>query len=144
MKCSNCGAEMSNLNMSWGRKQIWFIVPIMLLGFLPLVRMTFFKGDPMKDLSISDVQKRSVDRSLEITGLISNSSSRTWSSVSVEVEFFDAAGQFVDEANERIDSDIGSHAKEHFKIRISSPSQQITADGVKHVVKIAGGHTNPF
>ncbi len=44
MKCSNCGAEISNLNMSWGWKNYLMVVPIMLLGFLPLLRTTFFKG----------------------------------------------------------------------------------------------------
>ena len=28
MKCSNCGAEMSNLTMSWGRKQWLVAMPI--------------------------------------------------------------------------------------------------------------------
>ena len=50
MKCSNCGAEISNLNMSWGWKNYLMVVPIMLLGFLPLLRTTFFKGDITKEL----------------------------------------------------------------------------------------------
>ena len=84
MKCSNCGAEISNLNMSWGWKNYLMVVPIMLLGFLPLLRMTFFKGDITKELTISDVQRRSVDRSLEIVGLIANKGNRTWSGVTIE------------------------------------------------------------
>ena len=96
MKCSNCGAEMSNMNMTWGRKQMWFMIPIMLLGFLPLIKMTFFKGDITKDLKVSDIQTRASGRSLEIVGLITNSSSREWSGITVEAEFFDASGKFLD------------------------------------------------
>ena len=76
MKCSNCGAEMSNFNMSWGWKNYLVMLPIMLLGFLPLLQMTFFKGDVTKELTISDVQRRSADRSVEIVGLITNKGNR--------------------------------------------------------------------
>jgi hypothetical protein len=144
MKCSNCGAEMSNLNMSWGWKNYLMMIPIMLLGFLPLLKMTFFKGDVTKELSISDVQRRTADRSLEIVGLITNSGSRTWSGVTIEAEFFDASGAFVDEATEYLRSDIAAKAQEHFKVTVLAPSAALTAPDTKMVVKVAGGHTSPF
>jgi hypothetical protein len=144
MKCSNCGAEMSNLNMTWGRKQMWFIFPVMLLGFLPLLKMTFFKGDVTKDLQISEIQTRTSDRSLEIVGLITNSSGREWSGITVEAEFFDASGNFLDEANEYLRSDIRGNSKEHFKIVISSPPDAALSGNIKPVIKISGGHTSPF
>ena len=144
MKCSNCGAEMSNLNMTWGRKQMWFIIPVMLLGFLPLIKMTFFKGEIAKDLKISDIQTRASGRSLEVVGLITNSSSREWSGITVEAEFFDASGNFIDEASEYMRSDIAGNSKEHFKIVISSPPETALSGAIKPVVKIAGGHTSPF
>jgi len=89
MKCSNCGAEMSNLSMSWGKKQLWFIIPIMLLGFLPMIKLFWLKGDATKDLVISQIQKRTHGDALEIVGLITNSGSHTFSSVTIEAEFFD-------------------------------------------------------
>jgi hypothetical protein len=144
MKCSNCGAEMSNLNMVWGRKQLWFMLPVMLLGFLPLIKMTFFKGDATKDLAISDIQTRASGKSLEVVGLIANSSSREWSGVTVEAEFFDASGNFIDEAVEYLRSDIGGNSKEHFKIVIPSPPDAAVSGSIKPVVKISGGHTSPF
>ena len=144
MKCSNCGAEMSNMNMTWGRKQMWFIIPIMLLGFLPLIKMTFFKGDITKDLKVSDIQTHVSDRSLEIVGLITNSSSREWSGITVEAEFFDASGKFLDEASEYLRSDIAGNSKEHFKIVITSPPEDALGGSVKPIVKISGGHTSPF
>ena len=135
---------MSNLNMTWGRKQMWFIIPVMLLGFLPLIKMTFFKGEIAKDLKISDIQTRASGRSLEVVGLITNSSSREWSGITVEAEFFDASGNFIDEASEYMRSDIAGNSKEHFKIVISSPPETALSGAIKPVVKIAGGHTSPF
>jgi hypothetical protein len=144
IKCSNCGAEISNLNLSWGKKQVWITIPIMALGFLPLIKMTFFKGNPVKDLQISEVVTRKADEGLEIVGLITNQSGREWSGVTVEAEFFDASGAFLDEESERVSSDIMGHAKEHFKVVIRHPSPKITGEGVKSVIKVAGGHTSAF
>jgi len=144
MKCSNCGAEISNLNMSWGWKNYLMVVPIMLLGFLPLLRMTFFKGDITKELTISDVQRRSVDRSLEIVGLIANKGNRTWSGVTIEAEFFDASGAFIDEATDYRRADISANAQEHFKVTLMTPSSVLSDPDTKMVVKVAGGHSLPF
>ena len=144
MKCSNCGAEMSNFNMSWGWKHLLFVVPILLLGFFPLLRLTFFKGDVTKELSIRDVQKRSIEGRLEIVGLITNTGNRSWSGVTIEAEFFDASGAFIDEAHEYLQADVPGNAKEHFKVTITDPSPALNAPDTKMVVKVAGGHTSPF
>lgn len=142
MKCSNCGAEMSNLNMSWGKKQLWFIIPIMLLGFMPMIKLFWFKGEATKDLVISEVQKRTNGSSLEIVGLLTNSGKHTFSSVTIEAEFFDAAGNFLDEQSEYLRSDITGGAKEHFKITVKTPP--VTSPEPKMVVKVTGGHSMPF
>ena len=144
MKCSNCGAEMSNMSMSWGRKQLWLIIPILILGFLPIIKMTFFKGDVTKDLAISEVKTKMVGSSLEIIGLISNSSGREWSGVTIEAEFYDSSGEFLDEASQYLRSTIAGHAKEHFKINISSPPELAAKGAIKPTVKVSGGRTSPF
>jgi hypothetical protein len=144
MKCSNCGAEMSNFNMSWGWKNYLVMLPIMLLGFLPLLQMTFFKGDVTKELTISDVQRRSADRSVEIVGLITNKGNRTWSGVTIEAEFFDASGAFIDEATDYRRADISANAQEHFKVTIANPPPALSDPDTKMVVKVAGGHSLPF
>ena len=144
MKCSNCGAEMSNLNMNWGRKQFLFIIPIMLIGFLPLIKMTFFKGDITKDLVVSEVKTRTAGSGLEIVGLITNSSGRAWSGITIEAEFYDSSGEFIDEASEYLRSEISGDAKEHFKIKIASPPKEAVSGDIKPVVKVSGGHTSPF
>lgn len=144
MKCSNCGAAMSNLNMAWSWKNAVVMIAIMLLGSLPILKMTLFKADVTKELTISDIQTRTTDGQLEIVGLITNTGNRTWSLVTVEAEFFDASGGFIDEASEFVQANIAGRAKEHFKIVIRSPSTLLTKPGTKTNVKIAGGHTPPF
>jgi hypothetical protein len=144
VKCSNCGAELSNFNLSWGKKQFLFVVPIMILAFLPIVKMTFFKGDASKELTISDVQKRVNDQSMEIIGLITNTGSHKWSSVTVEAEFYDSSGAFIDEAQESLRSEVSAKAKEHFKMTIHHPSPAVSGPDTKMVLKISSGMTLPF
>ena len=47
---------------------------------------------------------------------LTNNGTYTFSSVSVEADLFDAAGNFIDEEISYIRSDIAGRAKEHFKI----------------------------
>lgn len=144
LKCSNCGAEMSNLNMSWGKKQLWFIVPILVLGFLPLFRIYWFKGNATKDLVISEVQTRTTGNSLEVMGVITNGGRGTFSSVTIEAEFFDAAGNFFDEESANLRTEIPKGAKEHFKIALRSIPPEASAPDTKMVVKVSGGFSSPF
>ena len=67
-----------------------------------------------------------------------------WSNVTIEAEFFDQAGNFVDEAQEYVRTEIAGGAKEHFKIRVKSPSAPVDAGETKMELKISGGHTMPF
>jgi len=144
MKCSNCGAEIENLNMNWGKKQMWLILPILILGFYPLVKMTFFKPVISEDLSISEVETKVVDDSLVIIGLITNSSGNEWSGVSVEAEFYDASGKFLDEASDYLRTEIAGKAKEHFKITLRTPPEAALKGEIQPKLKVSGGHTSPF
>ena len=135
---------MSNLNFSWGRKYLLFIIPIMLLGFAPIVKMTFFKGDVTRELVISDVQKRLKGSNIDVIGLITNKGSHKWSGITIEAEFFDASGAFLDEFSAHLASEIPPSAKEHFKISLRSTDSNLQEENIKMVVKIAGGHTSPF
>ena len=144
MKCSNCGAEIENLNMNWGRKQIWLVLPILILGFFPLIKITFFKATVTEDLSISEVESKVVGSSLEIIGLITNSSGNEWSGVTVEAEFYDASGKFLDEGSDYLRSDIAGKAKEHFKITLRNPPEAALQGDIEPKLKVSGGHTSPF
>jgi hypothetical protein len=114
----------------------------MLIGFLPMIKLFWFKGEATKDLVISEVQKRTNGNTLEIVGLLTNSGKHTFSSVTIEAEFFDAAGNFLDEQSEYLRSDITGGAKEHFKITVKTPPA--ISPEPKMVVKVTGGHSVPF
>ncbi len=144
MKCSNCGAEMSNLNLSWGKKQLWFIIPVMLLGFLPMIKLFWFKGDARKDLVISEIHRRTINDVHAITGLLTNNGKHTFSSVTLEAEFFDAAGRFLDEGCGYLSSDIAGGAKEYFKITMKRSLMQEDFRGAKMELKVTGGRSDPF
>jgi len=144
LKCSNCGEEISTFNMSWGWKHLLFIVPIMLIGFLPMARLFLFKGNISKELVLSEVEKRLTGGNLEIVGLITNNGNHDWTAVAIEAEFFDTSGVFLDEGQEYLRSNVSRGAKEHFKITIRNPKESMTSDQSKMVVKVSGGHSSPF
>ncbi len=155
MKCPTCGADIPagadipvmNFQYSW--KQLLFIVPVMLLGFWPLAQLTILRGDVTKDLVVRHVEKKlsfqdSPRGVLVVTGLIKNLGKRDWSGVTVEAEFFDEQGMFLDEASEFLRSDILGEAEEHFKMEIRSPGNALTAETTTLKVKISGGRSKLF
>ena len=149
MKCSACGADVPAMNIQYSWKQLLFIVPLLLLGFWPLAQLTILRGDATKDLVIRQVVKKlsfqnSPNGTLVVTGLIKNLGKHDWSGVTVEAEFFDEQGMFLDEASEFIRSDIVAEAEEYFKIEIRSPKYELTADSTTLKMKIAGGRSQPF
>lgn len=153
MKCSNCGVDIPAVNVQYSWKQAIYsmlvMAPILLVGFWPLAQLTIFRGDVTKDLVIEQVAKKlsfqdSPNGTLVVTGLIRNKGRHDWSGVSVEAEFFDEQGMFLDEASEFIRSDILGEAEEHFKIQIRSPRNELTADTTTLQVKISGGRSRAF
>ena len=155
MKCPACGAAVPSgadipaMNIQYSWKQLLFIVPIMLLGFWPVAQLTILRGDITKDLVVRQVEKKisfqdSPRGKLVVTGLIKNLGKRDWSGVTVEAEFFDEQGMFLDEAAEYLRSDILGEAEEHFKMEIRNPGNALTAKTTTLKVKISGGRSKPF
>ena len=149
MKCSNCGADVPAVNVQYSWKQLLFIVPLLLVGFWPLAQLTILRGDVTKDLVIRQVEKNlsfqdSPRGKLVVTGLIKNLGKRDWSGVTIEAEFFDEQGMFLDEASEYLRSDILGEAEEHFKMEIRSPGNALIAETTTLKVKISGGRSKPF
>ena len=81
---------------------------------------------------------------LVVTGLIKNLGKRDWSGVTVEAEFFDEQGMFLDEASQYLTNDILGEAEEHFKMEIRSPGNAFTAETTTLKVKYLGGAQNCF
>ena len=149
MKCSQCGADVPAVNVQYSWKHLLLVVPVLLLGFWPLAQLTILRGDAIKDLVIRQVKKRlsfqdSPSGSLVVTGLIKNLGKHDWSGVTVEAEFFDEQGLFIDEESEYIRSDIVAQAEEHFKIEIRNPRNELTADTTTLKVKVSGGRSKLF
>ncbi len=144
IKCSQCGAEMSNLTFNWGWKHWLFTLPLMLLCLYPALKLTVFKGDAAKELSVSEVSKRANGTAIDVIGLITNQGKHKWSSVTVKAEFYDATGNFLDENTEYLRSDISPEAREHFKMSFHTSEPKVLAADTKMVVKVSGGMSLPF
>ncbi len=121
LKCSNCGAEISNLNFSWGRKQwLWFI-PFMLFAFLfPFfMEKTILKKDASSfrtDLIIKDTEKRYINGTIEILGIIENHGKVNWENIEVQAELYGKEGKFLDQITGRIASNLLPGGTDHFKL----------------------------
>ena len=111
---------MVNLNMSWGWKQYLIIIPCMLLGFYPLAKMTLFRGDISKDLVISEVQKRTDERNLEIVG------PHTYSDQNITIRWSDGSTEsygsdrVLDLDGRRKLSALGKFNRRHFEFAVTS------------------------
>lgn len=120
LKCSNCGAEISNLNMSWGRKQwLWFIPLIIFMIFFPMLMDHMLKGDKYDfrtDLAIKDTEKSYTDGTIEILGRIENHGKVNWENVVVKAELFGKGNKFLDEISGRIATNILPGGGDYFKL----------------------------
>ena len=144
VKCSNCGAEISNLNFSWGKKQWLWMIPFLAFCLLPMWRLYRPKGDYRQDLHVAVLEKRIVDSRLEILGTIQNAGKTKWENIELDAEFYGADGKFVDEASARVSSSVEPGAIEHFKMEIKNPSEQIRSDSARMELKIADAYSSPF
>lgn len=121
LKCSNCGAEISNLNFSWGRKQwLWFI-PFMLFALLfPII----MKSDILKkdthnfrnDIIIKETEKRYINDTIEILGIIENRGKVNWEYIVIKAELYGKDGKFLDEITGRIAANLLPNTTDHFKL----------------------------
>ena len=120
LKCSNCGAEITNLNFSWGRKQwLWFIPFIIFMVFIPVTMDYMLKGDKYdfrSDLSIKDIEKRYVNGTLEILSVIENHGKVNWESIVVKSDCYDKDGKVIDVVTSKIPINILPGTTEHFKV----------------------------
>lgn len=147
LKCSHCGAEISNLTLSWGKKQWLYMLPCILIAplmFLPVIWLRNSRGEISKDLTVGSVEKRVNGSNIEIVGIVTNHSKNRWEGVNVEVEFYDDAGKFVDEERSFLNMDIQPSSDEHFKIIVHSSDPTVLEGNAKAVVKISSGRTSPF
>ena len=144
VKCSECGAEITNLNFTWGKKQWLFVLPIMLIGLYPMWRVMGPKGNYRDDLQVEILKKRVSGNNLEILGTIENVANTTWQSIKVDAEFFDSSGGFVDEETTYMSGSIEPGRKEHFKIKVYMDNEELLKEDVTMKLKVSDAQAKLF
>jgi hypothetical protein len=109
-----------------------------------MFKMMFFGDNVTRDLMISGIETRTDGKFLEILGCITNSSGREWSNVTVEAEFFDESGKFVDEYSVPLTCYIRGHSQESFKMVVRTGREDVISGSIKPIVKVSGGISDPF
>jgi hypothetical protein len=148
LKCSKCGAEISNLTISyWEKKQwLWFIPFLIFIVSMPLLfqYLTKDKNDFRSDLRLSNTEKNYDNGTIEVFGVIENGGKVDWESIVIEAEFFADNGIFLDELTERICTNLLPGASEHFKIS-SKDFPQSRWDAIHEMkVKVADAYHAKF
>jgi len=144
VKCSNCGAEITNLNFSWGRRQWIWVLPFLLVCFLPMWNIYKPKGDFRKDLQVEVLEKRPADKSLEILGTVTNNGKTKWQNVNIDCDFFDAKGGFLDKASGAVNAVVMPHEKEYFKITAKDTDGKLSAPGARMEAEVADAYSPAF
>ena len=96
LTCPHCKEEVATVGFRYSPKQWLFVLPILVIGLYPLFSLTFFKSYAQDDLQISSFETKIEGDHLDVIGVISNVSENAWTSVSVEGEFYDADGNFIE------------------------------------------------
>ena len=120
LKCSNCGAEMSNLSFSWGRKQwLWFVPFIALVVILPIT-MNYIMGggnhDFRTDLIVKDTERRFADGTIEILGMIENHGKVNWENIVVQADLFGKDQKILDHLSTNVRLNLLPGDSGYFKI----------------------------
>jgi len=145
ISCPHCDKEITTLKMGYNAKQALVIIPILLLGFIPFLSI-FFKSNSLAsdDLDITSFDTRIDGKEMVVTGIINNLTDSAWTSVSVEVEFYDEGGNFIGESDDYIGSEIHSKANENFEVRFPNLPEVVLQGDASTKLKIAGGVCKNF
>jgi len=140
LTCPHCDKEITTLKMGYNAKQALVIIPILLLGLLPLFFITSqSRSLASEDLEITNFDTRVEGKEMVVTGVISNLAESAWKSVSVEAEFFDESGNFIGEGKDYTGSDIYAKGKENFEVRFRYLPEAVLAGKASTKLKVAGG-----
>lgn len=138
LKCSNCGAEITNLNMSWGKKQ-WIWSLLIMIPFIILILWSERpKPDYSKELSANLIDTRHIDERIDVIGKLINKGTHEWQSVDVKAEFYDTNGKFIDEGSTYLSGGLRPMKEEYFKITLKKPYKELLEPNVKVMVKVSG------
>ena len=148
VKCSNCGAEITNLTFSWAKNQwLWTILaflPLIVLIFWVNLRMFRSNHDFTKEIQASLMETRVATDRVDVLGELTNQGNHTWYRVTVEAEFYNERDEFLDEASEYLSVSLTPGTKEHFRITLSNPTDQITNGAPKVILKVTNASEDRF
>lgn len=148
MHCSNCGEEIENLSLSWGKNQwLWGLV-----GFLPMIFMLiwfryylFVDKEFEEEIQIAHFETRASENRIDVLGKLTNVGDESWDSVTVEAEFFSPGGEFVDETSDYISVKLSPGSEENFRITLSNPAGGLGLQAEpKVVLKVTQASTGRF
>ena len=140
LTCPHCDKEITTLKMGYNAKQALVIIPILLLGLLPLFFITSqSRSLASEDLEITNFDTRVEGKEMVVTGVISNLAESAWKSVSIEAEFFDESGKFIGEGKDYTGSDIYANGKENFEVRFRCLPEAVVVGKATTKLKVAGG-----
>ena len=148
LKCSNCGAEITNVSMSWGRRYWLFVIPLLaFMIFYPTVMTKIMEGethDFRADLIATYEAKRYNDGFVEVIGTIENTGTVDWSHLTVEAKLFDDNGEFLDQLLDYISITIPTGGKETVIIGKNKFPEQRWTRTSKVIVRVTDASYDRF
>ena len=148
VKCSNCGAELTNLTFGWGKKQwLWgllsFIPVLAIFVWMPL---GLFRSnrDFATELDVSLIETKAGKDRFDVLGRIRNAGTHTWDRVTVEAEVYDKDGKFLDETSSYLSTLLSPGSEENFRLTLAHPDESILDKSSKVVLKVTNADDDPF
>lgn len=140
VKCSNCGAELTNLTFSWGKKQwLWGLLSIIpFIGFIVWLQFWGFRPshDFVSEIKVSLIETRVDEGRFDVIGRLKNTGTHTWNRITVEAEVYDKDGKFVDETSDYISLFLSPGTEENFRLTFLHPDERILDKSSKVVLKV--------
>ena len=114
------------------------LLPLIGLMFLPEYSPSLRNVDFAKELQASLLEARPLPDGVEVLGLLKNVGPHAWREFSVEAEFYDDAGKFLDEASRYfMFVSVPPNTEEHFKVTLTTNNDKIVKGKPKIVVKVS-------
>jgi hypothetical protein len=144
LKCSNCGAEITNLNFGWG-KWSWLA---MLFAFVPMIVIWVHfwqpKGDYRKDLVVTVVNARVAQDKINVLAKVINTGKHDWQGVEVLAELYGKDGQFLSQQPQSLAGAIQPGEERQFRFIFYSPAGEPLSTPPKIVLKPVQATHLPF
>lgn len=147
-RCSNCGEEITNLTLSWGKYQwLWSLVAFVPFIFFVVWMNRFFLADKEfgDEIEVTYTETRTSENRIDVLGKLKNVGDEQWDRVTVEAEFFGLDGKFVDETSDYISVRLSPGSEENFRLTLSNPTAQLTGQiDPKVVLKVTDASASRF